>query len=86
MVVADMQRDLVAQVPGLAAVRHVHVWSITSGRPVATLKIVLDAGADPAAVTAGVKQALAERHGVQHATVEIAWGEGARDCALGAVG
>jgi len=64
------------------AIRHVHVWSITSGKPVATLEIVLDAGADPAHVTQEVKEALLADYGIGHATVEIIWDADAPNCAL----
>ncbi|UJW84738.1 cation diffusion facilitator family transporter [Devosia sp. SL43] len=82
VVIEDLSKALVAKVPGLAAVRHVHVWSITSGKPVATLEIVLDTGADAAAVTRAVKAALAADYGITHATVEIVWGDGVPACAL----
>ncbi len=81
LVVNELARSVMAAVPSVADVRHVHVWSITSGRPVATLEIELAAGADPAATTAAVKRQLAEDYGIDHATVEIAWG-GHRDCVL----
>lgn len=83
VVIEDLSRALVDKVPGLAAVRHVHVWSITSGRPVATLEIALAAGTDAAAVTQGVKATLAADYGIRHSTVEIVWGGAGANCALG---
>ena len=83
VVIEDLSRALVTKVPGLAAVRHVHVWSITSGRPVATLEIVLTPEANAGAVTRAVKLALQADYGITHATVEIVWDAGARSCALG---
>jgi cobalt-zinc-cadmium efflux system protein len=82
VVVEDLGPALVAGIAGLAEVRHVHVWSITSGKPVATLEIVLDAGADPGLVTQAVKRALAADYGITHATVEIIWDPGAPACPL----
>ena len=82
VVIEDLSRALVAQVPGLEAVRHVHVWSITSGRPVATLEVTLASGGDAAAVTRAVKQALSADYGITHSTVEIVWGEDGASCAL----
>jgi cobalt-zinc-cadmium efflux system protein len=46
---AEIERDLVA-LPGVAGVHHIHVWSLTSGRPLATLHLRLAPGADLAAV------------------------------------
>ena len=82
VVIEDLGKALVAEVPGLASVRHVHVWSITSGRPVATLEIVLKPGANAGAVTRGVKQALSTDYGITHSTIEIVWDAQAPACAL----
>lgn len=82
VVIEDLSRQLVEAVPGLEAVRHVHVWSITSGKPVATLEIALAQGADPDAVTRATKAALLARYGISHSTIEIAWAKDQPDCAL----
>jgi cobalt-zinc-cadmium efflux system protein len=82
VVIEDLGKALIAEVPGLEAVRHIHVWSITSGKPVATLEIALAAGADPGTVTRAVKQALLADYGISHSTVEVVWGTGDDSCAL----
>jgi cobalt-zinc-cadmium efflux system protein len=82
VVIADLSRYLIAKVPGLADVRHVHVWSITSGKPVATLEIVLERNSDAARVTAAVKRLLEEDYGIGHSTVEIVWQDDAACCSL----
>lgn len=82
VVVADLSQDLVGRVPGLQAVQHVHVWSTTSGKPVATLEIVLVPGASPQRVSQSVKQVLLDQYGIAHSTVEIVWEEAMLDCAL----
>lgn len=64
-------RDLQEAVPGLAAIAHVHAWSITEERPMATLEATLAPGADGPAVKAAIKRRLREKHGLAHATVEI---------------
>lgn len=58
-------------VPGVAGADHVHVWSITSGKVLATLELTLADDASPAVVVPAVKRALAERFGIGHATVEV---------------
>ncbi|KKB08233.1 cation diffusion facilitator family transporter [Devosia chinhatensis] len=68
-----LRRDLVAKIPGLADVSHLHVWSLSSGRTMATLDLGLQQGADPAAVTEAVRHALLDDHGITHATIEIDW-------------
>ena len=86
VVVEDLSKALVAKVPGVSEVRHVHVWSITSGKPVATLEIVLAQGADAPSVTQAVKAALLADYGIAHSTIEIVWDENAPNCALAADG
>jgi len=63
--------DLVASVPGLLEVHHVHVWSLAEGKIHATLHAVADDGGDNAALVRAVKARLADRHGIGHATVEV---------------
>lgn len=77
---ATLEAALMADVPGLAQVGHLHVWSLSSGRAMATLEIALVAGAEPAAVTQAVKTALAEQHNITHSTVEIDWSGTIRAC------
>lgn len=82
VVIEDLSRALVSKVRGLAAVRHVHVWSITSGQPVATLEIALSPGASAEPVTQAVKAVLRTDYGIAHATVEIVWDANSSACAL----
>ena len=82
VVIEDLGKSLVASVPGLKSVRHVHVWSITSGKPVATLEIALMPGADAGAVTHAVKAALGADYGITHSTIEVIWDDTAPACAL----
>jgi cobalt-zinc-cadmium efflux system protein len=69
--------DLVATIPAVEDVHHVHVWSLTQERPMATLhaRIVADADADDAVRC--IKRRLALAFDIDHATVEIERG----DCA-----
>jgi len=52
-------------------VHHLHAWSITPTRRLATLHARLAPEADPAAAVAAIKRRLREAHRVDHATVEI---------------
>ena len=69
----EIERHLLAAVPGVAAVSHIHVWLITSGRALATLHVRPAAGADARAVVRAVERALEERFAIGHATVAIDW-------------
>ncbi len=79
--IARLGAYLVEHVEGLMRVEHVHVWSITSGQPAATLEARIEPEADPRAVTRAIKRTLAEAFGIGHSTVEIVWDE-SDGCAL----
>jgi cobalt-zinc-cadmium efflux system protein len=76
-----MRRHLVEKVDGVTNVDHVHVWSITSGMPSATLEASIAPGAVARTVTRAIKQELATQFGIGHSTVEIVWGD-EEPCAL----
>ena len=74
--------DLMAHIPEIEGVHHVHAWSITQERPMMTLHARIAAAphlspARGSEVVAAIKARLAERFGVTHATVEIEPGDGA---------
>lgn len=64
-------RTLMETVPGVTRVHHLHAWSITEERPMATLEADLAPGSDPRAAREGIKRVLSETFGIDHATVEI---------------
>nr|WP_255471259.1 cation diffusion facilitator family transporter [Paracoccus sp. M683] len=82
---ADAQvviQRLKAEIPGVEDVSHVHVWQITSGRALATLKIRPAAGADLRAVITRAEQMLQSVFKIEHPTVGIDW-TGTEACSLG---
>jgi cobalt-zinc-cadmium efflux system protein len=83
--VEGMPEALAASVPGVAGVDHIHVWSITSGQPAATMEVRLTPGADPRETLRAVKAALADTYGIGHSTIEIDFGDTPADCSLGAI-
>jgi cobalt-zinc-cadmium efflux system protein len=66
----QVARDLEGHVEGLREVHHMHVWSMDGMRNMATLHACLHPGADAETVVRSVKQRLATRHDIGHATVE----------------
>ncbi|WP_238897713.1 cation diffusion facilitator family transporter [Achromobacter xylosoxidans] len=68
-----VEQGLVGAVPGLAAVSHIHVWQLTSGRTMATLQIRPTLDEEARVVARLVKQRLQEQFSIEHATVEIDW-------------
>ncbi len=82
VVVSDLKEKLIASVPGLVNVDHVHVWSITSGQPSATMDVSLSDDADPAEALRAIKAQLSANYGITHSTIEIDMGQGDAGCAL----
>ncbi len=66
-----LRADLIAVVPGVLDVHHVHAWMLTAERPLVTLHVRLAASADPNTALAAIKLRLRERFGIAHSTVQI---------------
>lgn len=78
-----IRQHLRDKVPGVADVRHVHVWLITSGRPLATLHVRPLRDAEARIVARAVEHELLIRFGIEHATVAIDWNDDdAASCSL----
>ena len=63
--------DDLRTLPGVGEAAHLHAWTLTDNRTVATLHISPAPGADPLALPRIVAARLAENHGIFHATVEV---------------
>jgi len=61
--------DLVASVPGVSEVHHVHIWSLTAEQPHVTLHARTCAGEQ--GVVAGINRRLHDRFGIAHSTIQI---------------
>lgn len=72
---ADIGPALKAGVPGVRDIHHVHVWSITERMRAVTLHACMEDGTDAQAATRRIKDLLAEKFDLNHATVEIEYGE-----------
>jgi cobalt-zinc-cadmium efflux system protein len=66
--------DLVANVPGVREIHHMHLWSLDGSKPMATLHACLADDADANAAVRALKARLAERFSITHATVEPEYG------------
>ena len=73
--VEEVSADVIAQVPGVSDVHHLHVWSLTDARPMMTLHAVIAEDTNQDTVLAAIQKRLSERFGVVHATVQIERGE-----------
>ncbi len=69
---AAMEARIVAQVPMVRSVHHVHVWGLTPQDLILTMHVELDpACAMPTEQIRSVKSLLDEEYGIGHSTIEI---------------
>jgi len=67
-----MQEKIVAQVPAVYGIHHVHVWGLTPQDLMLTMHVRMHAAPDnPTGVIRQVKSALREEYGIDHSTIEI---------------
>ena len=69
--IGAMVSDLVENIDGIEAVHHIHAWSITQERQMVTLHARIAAQLSGTEAIAAIKERLHEKHGIDHATVEI---------------
>ena len=68
--VAAVQHDLAA-ISGVVDVHDVHVWTLTSEMDVATAHVMVSVGADSHRVLDEARALLRDRHGLDHATLQV---------------
>ncbi|WP_170464258.1 cation diffusion facilitator family transporter [Ruegeria arenilitoris] len=63
----------IEDIPGVAQVHHVHLWSMQERETALTAHLVIEASAwsEAEGVRSGVRQALSDQFGIGHATLEI---------------
>lgn len=69
--VEEIRTALVASVGGLRDIHRVHVWSMTSNRPVLTLHADLVDGTDEQTAMGNIKSLLLDRFGIDHSTIQV---------------
>lgn len=70
--VDDIESKLVAAIPQLAGIHHVHVWGLTPQNLMLTMHVRLHGAAhNPTGVIRDVKQILADTYNIGHSTIEI---------------
>lgn len=66
-----VKTDLTSAIPGVERIHHLHAWSITQERCMVTLHAVIADEVTAVEAIAAIKQRLADRHMIDHATVEV---------------
>ncbi|AMN53690.1 zinc transporter ZitB [Labrenzia sp. CP4] len=69
-----LKTDLLHEVPGLADVYHIHLWSLAEGKVNATMHAILKPEDSPDAVLQQIRERLKTRHGIGHVTIEVTEG------------
>jgi cobalt-zinc-cadmium efflux system protein len=66
----DLHAEL-AGIDGVTDVHDLHVWTLTSEMEVATVHLMTSEGTDPHPVLDKAREVLRDRHGVDHATLQV---------------
>jgi len=66
-----LKQDLVATIPAVAEVHHIHAWSLTEEETVVTFHVRTSPDADPASVIPLINQRLKHRFGIAHSTIQV---------------
>ena len=69
--VRELEADLKANVPGVAGVHHIHAWSLSEDKRMATLHVRVANLGDATRISVAVKDRLHDRFRIAHATVEV---------------
>lgn len=69
-----LRSDLLAEVPGLTDVYHIHLWSLAEGKINATMHAVLASEGETGQVLDQMREQLKTRHGIEHVTIEVSAG------------
>ena len=70
--VSGMQQSLMAAMPQIASIHHVHVWGLTPQRLMLTMHVSLNGDIrDSTIVVRKIKQVLQAEFGIRHSTIEF---------------
>ena len=70
--VSGMQQSLMAALPQIASIHHVHVWGLTPQRLMLTMHVSLNGDIrDATIVVRKIKQVLQAEFGIRHSTIEF---------------
>ena len=76
----DEVTDALKELPGVLDAHDLHVWSLTSGRNIATTHLVITEEADHQRIIDEANRTLSERFSIDHATIQVEHDELANKC------
>lgn len=82
----QLAETLCGGVPGVKGIHHVHIWSLSEERRMATFHAVIAENAEPDTVMAAIRARLATEYDIDHVTIEVErgaehHGKACADCA-----
>jgi cobalt-zinc-cadmium efflux system protein len=69
--VDELKARLVAAIPAVQDVHHVHAWMLTSERPLLTMHACIQDGADRDRTLLAIRRFLERDYGIGHATIQL---------------
>ncbi|MBW2507610.1 MAG: cation transporter [Deltaproteobacteria bacterium] len=76
----DEVSDALKAIPGVLDAHDLHVWSLTSGRNIATTHLVIGEDADHQSIIDAANRTLADQFAIAHATIQVEHDELANKC------
>lgn len=67
----ELKAGLMAAVPQVRSVHHVHAWMLTQEHPLVTLHAEIGADDDHHETLVGIKEFLRQRYAIDHATIQL---------------
>ena len=67
----ELQRVVMAAVPQVVDIHHIHIWSLTNERPVLSMHVRVDKLNNSSELLVAVHRVLFQEFGIAHATVQI---------------
>ena len=75
-------KEFLVGLPGVRQVHDLHVWAMSTTETALTTHLVMPDGGSPDAFLVTTAHELHERFGIEHATLQIEWGDPANPCLL----
>ena len=66
-----LKSELIAAVPQVLSVHHVHTWMLTQAHPLVTLHAEIAEGADHHDILVAINKFLKQRYAIDHATIQL---------------
>ncbi len=76
----DEVEEALKELPGVLDAHDLHIWSLTSGRNIATTHLVIAEDADHQGIIDAANRTLADRFAIQHVTIQVEHDELANKC------